>query len=360
MYVRKLDSGNWQAVVKHLGARRSVTRPTRRGAKEAGARLELVLAGQSGAIWQRPTVAEACEERLRTAAWSPTLAAQYRIAVARIPTRLANTHLEQVNVVNVEHAYNELLAAGVGAYGVRRIHELLRSTLAEAVRVGALTSSPMPAVRAPVKPPRQIRPPTPEQVRTILSALTGPARVAVVVAAHTGLRRGEVVALRWGDIDLAAGRISVTRSHAYTPTAGVHERPTKTGQKGQRVVSISADIVAMLRSWKVEQCESAIANMLGTPTWVVSDLAGSRPWRPDRLTHTFADTTRTLGLPGIRLHDLRHYVATQLLSAGIPVDRVAAMLGHTTTTTTEQTYRHWIPGEDADLADLLNHITQTG
>jgi len=60
---------------------------------------------------------------------------------------------------------------------------------------------------------------------------------------------------------------------------------------------------------------------------------------------------------GVRLHDLRHYVATQLLSAGVRPSRVAAMLGHTSTATTESVYRHWIPGEDADLAAMMSTIT---
>lgn len=360
MHLRKRANGHWQAMVKHRGKQYTVTRRTRREALAAGNTLEADLLGVSGDVWRSPTVVAICRERLRTGGYSPTLAAEYRRAVDRIPDDLARLAIEAVRVSDVEAAYAKLTADGVGVYGIRRVHELLRASFAEAARLGVLKTSPMVNVRPPKKPDRDVHPPTPDQVRRILAAAHGPAHVALLLASQTGLRRGEIVALRWDAVDLKNARLSIVRSLAYTPTAGVHERQTKTGRKGQRTVSLAADVAAVLRAWKVEQHEAALANMLDRPKWVITDVAGAHPWRPDRLTHEFDAARRRAGVTGVRLHDLRHYVATQLLAAGVPPSRVAAMLGHTSTTTTESVYRHWIPGEDADLADQIGRITRGG
>ena len=151
--------------------------------------------------------------------------------------------------------------------------------------------------------------------------------------------------------------VAIRRSHAYAPSVGVHERPTKTGRRGHRTVSLSPQATAALRAWRTAQLEAALAGELPHPVWVVSADGGATPVRPDQLSRLFINAREDAGVEGVRLHDLRHYVGTRLLSAGVPVQRVAGLLGHTSISTTMNVYRHWIPGEHQDLADLMGQIT---
>jgi integrase len=350
MHVSKQPSGRWRVSVKHLGARRTATASTKREAQQIGNQWEIELAGRARGV-EVPTIDELCTARLSSASWAPTLEAEYRLAASRVPDRLRSMRADRVGVVDIERAYT-LISQVYTASAARRVHELLRSVFAEAIRVGAITRSPMDHVNKPQRPQRQIRPPSRDEVARLLSQVDGVEHVALRLACTTGARRGELAGLRWTDID-DSGQLSIVRSLAYTPTVGVHERPTKTGTRGHRTITLDPATVAMLDTHRSEQAALADLERLPSPVWVLSDLAGAEPWRPDRLTHVFADARTAAGVEGVRLHDLRHFAATQMLSAGVPVRVVAHRLGHASTATTERIYAHWVPGDDVDAADII-------
>jgi integrase len=95
---------------------------------------------------------------------------------------------------------------------------------------------------------------------------------------------------------------------------------------------------------------------LPSPEWVFSHDAGVNPWRPDYATHAFAALRKSLDLDGVRLHDLRHFVATQMLAAGDSPVQVAGRLGHSTPAVTMSTYAHWIQSQDAASAERLERL----
>ena len=162
----------------------------------------------------------------------------------------------------------------------------------------------------------------------------------VRVVAATGMRRSEACGLRWSDIELEDGRLVVQRSHLSLP-GSVGDRPTKT--RSIRTVTLDDDTTAALKSaWLAAR---QLARFAGVDDdrrragYVFSfDADGAQAWRGDTVDARWARTRKAAGVTSVRLHDLRHWQATQLLDAGVPVPTVAARLGHADGTTTMKIY----------------------
>jgi integrase len=226
----------------------------------------------------------------------------------------------------------------------------MSAAYARGVRLEIVAANPFAKVTKPSAPPRRLHVPSHKETALILAACTGQDRLALWLAATLGARRGEVVALQWIDVDIERASLTIRRSLSYTPAAGVVEGDTKTGEAGHRVLAIDLPTVAMLKRHKAEQSRHALAAGL-SPRWILSDTAGATPWRPDRLTYLFGRVRKQAGVEGVRLHDLRHYVATTMLEDGEHVHDVAYQLGHSNTATTLAVYAHHTPGRGRESAE---------
>jgi integrase len=253
-----------------------------------------------------------------------------------------------VTGLHLDALYRQL-EGSVPQSGIRRIHTVLMAAYNRAVKLGALTSAPK--VGKPQTPAADVHPPSHEQAKAVLSAVTGLDHLALRLSAVTGCRRGEVVALRWDDIDLERGTLHVRRS-LVAGKGAIHERATKTGRKGHRKIGLDLPTLALLRKHAAAQAELRLASGLGAPVWVVSG-DGVKPWRPDHLTRVFIDARQRAGVEGVRLHDLRHYVATTMLTDGEHIAKVSQRLGHASVTTTANIYAHWIDDTDAEASEKL-------
>lgn len=121
--------------------------------------------------------------------------------------------------------------------------------------------------------------------------------------------------------------------------------------------------MAVLAAHRRRQAERALAVGTALPkdAYVfAADVAGSRPWNPQVVTHRFERLRRRLGFEGVRLHDLRHYVATQLIAAGVDVRTVAGRLGHANANVTLSTYAAWMPARDQEAASLVGAMLDGG
>jgi integrase len=174
------------------------------------------------------------------------------------------------------------------------------------------------------------------------------------VAAYTGMRRGEVLGLRWADLSLDEGFLSVKQQVArkQAPEGSVWAIvPPKTAA-GRRRVDIDPETVALLRRHKAAQVEQSLS--LGEAYDREADLIFARAdghfHDPDSVSGVFEKLVRRSGLPKIRLHDLRHSHATILLMSGAPVHLVSQRLGHTSPMVTLQVYAHVTPGGEASAA----------
>jgi integrase len=185
----------------------------------------------------------------------------------------------------------------------------------------------------------------------------GPHAPAWHVLAYTGMRRGELLGLRWSDLDLGGARLSVRRSVGVVKVEGVGktlvEGPTK--GKRARVLDLDLGTVEVLRKWRVDRAALSL-QLVRHDASIFGDLDGES-LHPERFSARFvekqAQCRRTLGEaapPQVKLHDLRHTHATLLLKAGVPVKVVSERLGHATVMITLETYAHVMPGMQAEAA----------
>lgn len=241
------------------------------------------------------------------------------------------------------------------ASSVRSIHAILSGACSAAVRWGWISFNPMPSVRPPAKPRPQPRPPTSEQMaRIVEAAWTSSAEWGLYVwlSAVLGARRGEVVALQWEDVDLAAGVVRLDENYVRTKD-GMVLKDTKSHQ--MRRVSIDAPTVELLRQHR-EDCAGRLALLgvvLADRTWVFSAQPDmSRPRDPASLTRRYGRLVAKLGIDTM-LKELRHYSATELLTAGVDLRTVAGRLGHGDGTTTLRHYAAWVGSADTAAAGVI-------
>jgi integrase len=242
---------------------------------------------------------------------------------------------------------------------VRYIHTIVHRALRDAVKWGRVVRN----VADSADPPRAKDARTPEmqtwsaaELARFLSAVQGTRhRSAWLVLATTGMRRGECLGLRWRDVDLDAGRLSIRQQVIAVDNRIVVSPSTKSGKA--RAVDLDAPTLAELRAHKARQAQELLPLGIrqGDDTLVFSKMDG-RPYDPDNFSREFtrAIARRSeLELPAIRLHDLRHTWATLALGAGVPTKIVSERLGHRTTGITENIYSHVTPTMQIDAASKV-------
>jgi integrase len=234
---------------------------------------------------------------------------------------------------------------------------MLSKAFRDGVRWGRLVRNPCDAADPPRGQTPEMKAWTADQLRTFTAATSSHRWAGVwALMATTGMRRGEVLGLRWCDVDLTAGTVTV-RSTRIRYSSTIATSTPKTA-RGNRTISVGPATVAMLRAWKRAQAEDRLLMGAG---WqhtglVVSVADGSAP-NPEAFSNLFETLARRAGLPRIRLHDLRHSYATAALASGVPVKVVSQRIGHADIGVTLKVYAHVLPGDDEDAAlradDLL-------
>ena len=354
MGIEKLPSGKYRGVVRHNGRKATTTAvETRSEAAMLEAQLRLSM-GASPSV-RSVSVAELLRAQLDHGDYSPTTYADIRRIIERLPDSFTTRAVPDVTPFVLDGLYQQLAHDGWSVFRIRRVHEIVGASYRKrAIPFRWAISNPARDVRPPALPTAEIRPPTTEEVQRLLAAASGPLRVFLRLSANTGARRGEVLAIQWRDVDLDEGRIVIRRSVVHTPTSGLVIRETKTGRKGHRTIGIGRSVVADLATHSEEQAAQASEQLLPAPWWVFSHDGGVSPWRPDFVTLKFNRLRKSQGLDHVRLHDLRHFVATSMLSDGVPLATVSRRLGHARSSTTLDRYSHWMPAVDADAADRLD------
>jgi integrase len=209
-------------------------------------------------------------------------------------------------------------------------------------------------------PSRVLRAWTGEQVRAFLDSIPGDRLHApIAVAVNTGLRRGELLGLKWSDVDLDGARLSVRRSLISVGYRLQWSEP-KTA-KSRRVVDLDAQTVVILREHRRSQIEERLA---WGPGYSDGDLVFAKengePYHPDRFGGRFENLVSASGLPRIRFHDLRHTHATLGLAAGIHPKVMSERLGHSSISITLDTYSHAVPALQKDAADRIAALVYGG
>jgi integrase len=178
----------------------------------------------------------------------------------------------------------------------------------------------------------------------------------LMLAALTGMRRGELCALRWTDVDFERGELDVSRSVVVVP-GGLAEKGTKTHRF--RIVALDDVGVGLLLRHRanVEDWAQQAEVVVPEDAFVFSHAVdASKPFRPDNVTGFFTRVRDSLGLHDVRLHDLRHFTATQLIGAGVDVRTVAGRLGHSDPSVTLRVYSHALEERDRAAADVMGRV----
>lgn len=244
--------------------------------------------------------------------------------------------------------------AGLAPRTVGHVHRLLHRVFARGVKWEVVVTNPAGVADPPRVTPKEIEILTADQTEALLSALRGrPIYPIAVVGLATGIRRGEITALRWADIDFDGGKVRVERSLEQT-NAGLAFKLPKT-KAGRRTISIPPSIVIELRNHWRRQQQQRLA--LGVGKAVPGDLVFARPdatpWPPDSLTTAWAKAIVALKLPRVTLHALRHTHASQLIAAGLDVVTVSRRLGHSSPSVTLNVYAHLFGNTDERAAAVV-------
>ena len=268
---------------------------------------------------------------------------------------LGSTELSKLHPTKIDTAYRQIRDKGVSGRTALHCHRVLRQALGWGVKKGLLTKNRTDAVDVPKPERNEMRALTAPETQMLLDAARSTDLYDVVfVALGTGLRLGEILAVRWSDYDADEGSLQIVRSLAYLTGKGLTFTPTKT-HRSDRALRLSAETIAVLGDLRKRQVESRLA--LG-PAYEDGDLIfcgpTGTPRPPYAVSHAFRDLARDAGLLPLRFHDLRHSFASALMRAGLPVKAVSAALGHSSATLTLNTYQHITPDFEAEAANLID------
>ena len=342
-----------------------------RGRREAEKALAAFVTklSSSGAV-ASGTFGELIERWVATASpgWSPANQLTVRRTVEYYLGPLLPLKLDRLRTADLDAFYAALRDRGgrgdsaLSVSTVRRVHSVVRAALEQAVRWDWISTNPAARASPGHSEASEIHPPAPEAVLALLDRAERddhPFAVFLVLAAVTGARRGELVALRWTDLSLDSATLTITRAMSVGAEGPVERARPKTRSSVRRI-ALDQGTIGVLRAHWTRMSERALAcgTSLPNDAFVFSNEADcSVPWRPDFVSLKFRRLRHGLGLDDVRLHDLRHFVATTLLGAGVDLRTVAGRLGHSGGgRTTLAVYAHFQEAIDRGAADLLGRL----
>lgn len=272
-----------------------------------------------------------------------------------IQPMLSQVKLRDLQPFHVQQVYNQLREQGKSQRTVQLVHSVLHRALVVAEKHGLIGRNPAGVVDPPKVIFKEMQVLNDTQARLLLIAAQGHRYETLFhLAITTGLRQGELLGLKWEDIEWASGIIHVRRQLQRVPGDGLRFSSPKT-QAGSRMIQIGSVTMRQLAEHRKRQeverrrgawqeHEMVFPSSIGTPT-------GQR-----RLHHYFKRLLKKAELPNIRFHDLRHTAATLMLLNGIPLIVVSRRLGHSKPSVTLDIYGHYIPGMQEQAADLMDEL----
>jgi integrase len=297
---------------------------------------------------------------------SPKTVERYRGIIAKqIRPHLGHVQIQKLRPANLNELYTKLLREGRGTGGeeeaaglsprtVGHVHRVLHRALGHAAQWGLVQRN----VAGLVSPPRvnstEIEILLEGNIKSVLDKLRGRSLyIVAVLGLTTGMRRGEMLALRWQDIDFVRGRLRVERSLEQTKAGGLRFKVPKT-KSGRRTIAIPTSVIVELRLHRKAQQERRLGLGLGKlpddalvlATW------NGEPRTPNALSKDWSETMADMGLK-ITLHALRHTHASQLIAAGMDVLTISRRLGHASATITLGVYGHLFANTDDRAAEII-------
>lgn len=280
--------------------------------------------------------------------------------------RIGAVRLQRLRHDDLSELYATLMREGRGGGGIKpprglaartvgHVHRVLHGVLARAVGWSVVQKNVASRVTPPRVSDHEVEILTADQVHAVLKTARGkPIFQVAALALATGMRRGELLATRWQDIDLIGGKITVARSLEQTK-AGLRFKLPKT-KRGRRTISLPLSAVAELRSYKRAQQEQRLAlggGKLPDASLLFCDIEG-QPRRPNAVTKDWERVARAAGVGFANLHTLRHTHASHLIANGVDILTISRRLGHSTPTITLSIYGHLMPQTDDRAAQVMD------
>lgn len=297
---------------------------------ELGAHEEVLTFGDLASEWLRSSAGMGIHEP-STSYNAKTMLDRHVVPV------LGHREVASITATEVERLYADL-GRVLKPSSVRRIHNLVARAFEVGVRRGIIDANPARAASRPPKRFPEVEIPTPDEVHKLITGADERMALLVRVAASTGARRGELLALRREHIDFEERVMTVSRAIGVAGGQS-YEKATKTGKT--RRVGLHAALAASLATF-----------LDGRPGRYVFGDATGNPWRPQSVTRSFRTLCKRTGVGPYRFHALRHYCATHLLSGGVHPQKVADRLGHGVSVLLE-TYGHVLPHDDERAAEVM-------
>ena len=358
IYQRK--DGRWvAALILPSGKRKALYGKTRKDAadklKHAISDIDRGLDLSAG----RQTVAQYLDKWLAASVKPSVKVKTYEgyesIVRVRVAPRIGTKQLAKLTALDLQALYTELADAGLSARSVHHTHRVLHRAFVQAVRWNLIVRNPCDGAQGPRATRSEMKVWTPEQADAFLIATRKhPVHALYMLALTTGMRQGELLGLKWADVDLSASTLAVRRSLQRQRVAGLVFEEPKTA-RSRRSIRLSQRAIDALRAHHDRQ---TFDRRVAGSEWKSLDLvfchATGEPLDPSYQTTIFKKAVEAADVPAIRFHDMRHTAATVLLSAGVHVKLVSEMLGHATIVLTLDTYSHLIPAMHGDAAAAMD------
>ncbi|WP_338688357.1 site-specific integrase [Bradyrhizobium sp. 26S5] len=370
-HVRRRGGSSWE-IKFELGAdpltgkrriRYVAFKGTKRAAELELARLVAQNAAGEGVDPSKSTVAEFIERWERdwaTANVGPKTLERYRqLLRLYVRPRIGAVRIQKLRAVHLNEVYSTLLRSGgqdgaaLSARSVGHVHRVLHRALGHAATWGVVSQNVASLVAPPPVPDEEIKILTEDQIGAILRHLEGRTlRPIVSFLLGTGARRGEALAIRWGDVNFQKNVVRIERSLEQTK-GSLRVKSPKT-KNGRRSVTVSPWLAAELRSHRARQDERRLALGMGRAPDDSPVFAG---WNgefrsPSRLSHDFAAAMDALNID-CTLHGLRHTHVSQLIAAGLDVLTISRRIGHASPAITLNVYSHMFSNTDTRAADIM-------
>jgi integrase len=356
----RLNLGKDPVTGKYRGVSKTFHGPAREADKALRQLIDAQAPGEDGVGATFVQLLDQWLEECERLDLSPTTLRNYESSVrTSIRPKLGQIPLSTLSAKHLDALYGAMKDAGKSPKTIRNHHAAISAALHQGVRWGWVRSNVAELARPPRIAHQRVRAPSIEVVRDVIDeAERRDHRMAalLMLAALTGMRRGELCALRWSDVDLETGTMEVARSVVVIP-GGLAEKAPKTDRS--RSVALDEVAVALLRHHhaRTESVAAAAGGVIAPDAFVFSPVTDcSTPYRPDNVTSFFIRVRNAVGADGVKLHDLRHFTATQLIGAGVDIRTVAGRLGHADPSVTLRVYSHALEERDRAAAAVMGNI----
>ena len=378
-HVKQRSKGSWTIWIDigrdpETGKRKQQTITVHGSKKDAERELRAILTRIEGGAHVKPTkltVGEYLEQWLQDYAAVNTGPRTYEgyagIVHGHLIPALGSIPLVALQPQHIQTYYSKALQSGrkdgkggLSAQTIRHDHRVLFEALRHAVKQGMLIRNVAETVDPPHPEHKEMATLGLESVNKLLDAARRtPHYDLFYTALYTGLRRSELLALRWHRVDLELATLSVVETiHQLRNRQYVTRQPKS--KRGRRLVALSPSLAVLLREHRTKQ--EATRGRLGLqllPNDLVFSHPDGTPLRPNSITRCFKDLANSIGLYGVRFHDLRHTHATLMLQQGIHPKIVSERLGHSSVAITLDTYSHILPGLQEAAARKFDEGLQT-